>query len=131
MTGTTSNESKQRYNAIHYTQLKFSVPPETAISFKAKCMSSGVSMTSEIIRLINGGNSVSHLEKPETLSVDTRRKRRKVVNRTAIQIEAVMDAERQYMENMPANLQSSRMYETAEQILTTLEEALSLLHETY
>lgn len=124
--GSTSNESKQRFNNKHYTQVKVSVPPEIAAAFKAKCSSAGVSMAGELSSFM----SCHHPKKPEP-DVATRQKRRKALLAVIRQLEAIADAEQDYMNNIPVNLQNSQRYEAAEQAASALEEALDILHNVY
>lgn len=123
--GITSNESKQRYNAEHYTQVKVSVPHETAAVFKSKCAAAGVSMASELKYFMSGHKS------QQPLLLRTRQLRRKAVTMLIQQIEAIINAEQEYINNIPANLQNSRVYDTAEQTVSALEEALNILNEAY
>jgi len=122
--GKTSNETKQRWNNSHYTQIKVSVQPETAAKFKAKCQTKGVSMASEISRFMNGEN-----KKPDICS--TRQRRQKALVSVIVQLEKICDAEKDYWDNIPINLQNGERYEAAEQAYTAMEEALSLLHQAY
>jgi hypothetical protein len=52
--GKTSNETKARWNAAHYTQVKVSVKPEVAEAFKNRCRADGVSMAAELSRFMSG-----------------------------------------------------------------------------
>ena len=47
------------------------------------------------------------------------------------QLEEIMDAEAQYMENIPENLQNSIRYEAASQSVQLLEKAIDNLNEVY
>ena len=122
--GTTSNESKQRWNNVHYTQIKVSVQPEIAAKFKNKCQVKGVSMTSEISRFMSGEN-----KKAEPCS--TRQLRRKALLSIIAQLDKICDAEKLYLDNIPINLQSGPAYEAAEQAVSLMEEALGLLDQAY
>jgi rRNA maturation protein Rpf1 len=124
--GVTSNESKQRWNKKHYTQVKVSVPHEIAEAFKSRCVAADVSIASEITNFMR--NSRPKKTGPD---VTTRQKRRKAVLAVILQVEAVADAEQEYMENIPINLQNSERYEAAEQAVSALEEALCILHNIY
>jgi rRNA maturation protein Rpf1 len=124
--GATSDESKQRWNKKHYTQVKVSVPHEIAEAFKSKCAAAGVSMASEITNFMR--NSRPKKTGPD---VTTRQKRRKTVLAVILQVEAIADAEQEYMENIPISLQNSQRYEAAEQAVATLEETLCILHNIY
>lgn len=127
--GTTSNEIKQHWNAMNYTQVKVSVPPDVASAFKAKCMEKGVSMTSEILRFM--GEQENSVKKTFTYAYTTRQQRRRAVKILMEQIEKIMDAEQQYKENIPSNLEGSCLYEAAEQAVSAFEEALDILNEAY
>jgi len=122
--GTTSNQSKQRWNHEHYTQIKVSVQPEIAENFKKKCQIKGVSMASEITKFMSKENKKTDI-------CSTRQKRRKALISLIIQLEEIWDAEKQYWHNIPINLQNGQAYEDAEQAVTAMEEALELLHQAY
>jgi adenine specific DNA methylase Mod len=122
--GTTSNKAKQRWNDSHYTQIKVSVQPEIAAKFKAKCQVKGVSMASEISRFMSN-------ESKKTDTCSTRQKRRKALGSVILLLEEICDAEKEYWDNIPINLQNGERYEAAEQAYTAMEEALGLLHQAY
>ena len=126
--GTTSNESKQRWNQNHYTQVKVSVPHEIAAAFKEKCAAAGVSMASELSNFMRSHNPKKMVHEIE---VTTRQQRRKAIVGVILRVEAIADAEQEYMYNIPINLQNSERYEAAEQAVSALEEALSILHNVY
>jgi len=122
--GHTSNEAKQRWNHSHYTQVKVSVQPEIAKAFKRKCQDKGVSMASEISRFMG-----KTIKEPDSCS--TRQRRRKALGSVIVQLEEICDAEKEYWDNIPINLQNGERYEAAEQAYTAMEEALSLLYQVY
>ena len=122
--GTTSNEAKQRRNDSHYTQVKVSVQPEIAEAFKRKCQGKGVSMASEISQFMG-----KTIKKPDSSS--TRQRRRKALASLILQLEEICDAEKQYWDNIPINMQNGERYEAAEHAYTAMEEALSLLYQAY
>ena len=123
--GVPSNEAKQLWNRTHYTQVKVSVQPEIAAAFQKKCLAEGVSMASEISRFMSGK------ELKKTDNVSTRQRRRKALYALIRQLEEICGAERAYLENIPANLQNSQVYEAADQTVSALEEALGVLSEAY
>jgi len=132
--GATSNESKQRWNREHYALLKAYVSHETAAAFKTRCREDGVSVSGMI-----GAMIIGHLadgQKPKenksvSFAVKTRAMRRKAVKAVVGIIEAVLDAEAGYMDNIPPNLQSSQPHDAAQQAVEALEEALDILSEAY
>ena len=128
--GKTSNASKQRWNKKHYVQIKVSVQPEIAAAFKVKCKTDGVSMAGEITRFMREQCGKPHPPKC-ALKVDTRQQRRKALNLLVQQLELITDAESQYMENIPENLQNSIRYESAAQSVQVFQEAIANLNVAY
>jgi len=129
--GATSNETKQHWNADHYTQVKVSVPPELAAAFKAKCAVAGVSMASEISRFMLEYINKRSLSKSPINPFETRPQRRKAFNVIIEQLRAIVDAEQAYLDNIPENLQNSRFYDAAETSISALDEALDILSDAY
>ena len=125
--GKTPNGPKQRWNEANYTQVNVALPPQVAAAFKEKCLDAGVSMRSEIIRLV--GESAPIKPPPEQL--DEKRKRRKAVKSIILRLEAIMEAERQYAERIPENLKNGEAYEVAEETVSALENAIGYLNEAY
>ena len=128
--GKTSNAAKQRWNKEHYVQIKVSARPEIAKAFKEKCVSDGVSMASEITRFMR-----EQCDKPHPpgrgLKVSTRQQRRNALASLIEQLEVIMDAEAQYRDNIPENLQNSIRYEAASASVQALQEAIDNLDEVY
>ncbi len=124
--GNHDNAAKQRWNARHYTQVKVSVAPEIATAFKEKCLQNGVSMASVLSRFMS-----AQTYPPLKPLYDTRQKRRKALRGILDQLHAIKDAEQVYLDNIPPNLQSSKLFEAAELTVATLEEAISLLEDAY
>jgi len=130
--GNASNEAKYRWNQAHYTQLKLSLNPEIAAAFKQSCLAKEVSMASEITRFMTENSAGADSSKSsQSVTVETRPQRRKAVKHILDLLGSIIDAETQYMENIPQNLRNSRNYDIAEQSLDALEEALDLLENAY
>ena len=130
--GNASNEAKYRWNQAHYTQLKLSLNPEIAAAFKQSCLAKEVSMASEITRFMTENSAGADSSKSsQSVAVATRLQRRKAVKHILDLLGSIIDAETQYMENIPQNLRNSRNYDIAEQSLDALEEALDLLENAY
>ena len=122
------------YMASNKQQLKISVEPDLAGSFKTACLNAGVSMVSEISEFM--AERTNALDKSTAKSVkqagyETRRKRRHHVGSIILQLEAIKDFEDDYRSNIPENLQSGPAYENAEQAVDNLEQAIELLKDTY
>jgi hypothetical protein len=129
--GRTSNEAKQRWNDRHYTQLKVSVSPELAAAFKAKCIGEGVSMASEITRFMTAKTSGGRPLAPSSLPYETRQKRRKAISKMILALEDIMACEQGYLDRIPANLQTSSLYDAAVETVEVLVDALDKLSEAY
>jgi hypothetical protein len=122
----TSGSSKA-FNEAGYTQIKVAVPHKTAALFKARCAGAGVSMRSEMIRFMAGGESPKQITRPLT----SRRKRREAVKDIIRRLECIIAAEAGYAERIPDNLKNSVVYEAAEETVSALEAALDILYEAY
>jgi hypothetical protein len=128
---TSSNETKQKYNNKHHTQVKVSVEQEIALAFKAKCIAGGILIAGEISSFMSAVVSNVVLQKPQTDAVATRGQRRNAVEKLIWRIEAVLDAESAYLENIPENLSGPRFYEASERTVAAPEDVLNFLAEAY
>jgi epoxyqueuosine reductase QueG len=61
----------------------------------------------------------------------TRPQRRKALKEIIQKLEAIIAAEKRYVDNAPLNLQASFKYEEAEQTVAFLEEALDILADAF
>jgi hypothetical protein len=129
--GKTSNQTKQQWNANKYTQIKISVAPDLAAAFKAKCAASGVSVTSELTRLMGGSPAGHRLQKPAADMYRTRRLRRNGLALLINHLEVMRDAEQDYLEAIPANLATSPMHEAAAHTVAALDDALNILCDAF
>jgi hypothetical protein len=115
-----------------YKQIKMSVEPTLAESFKNACMNSGVSMASEFSAFMADRiGALSGLAAKPTACYDTRYKRRHHIDLIIHQLEAIMTFEAAYRDRIPANLQAGPAYEAAEQAVDSLEQVIDLLRDTY
>ena len=126
-----SNESKQRWNASHYTQMKFSIKPGLAAAFKEACAAADVSMTSVISEFM-----ISYCQMPEKAKQPpdpfaTRRLCRKFVNGAVRQFKELLVAEERRRDNTPENLRGSIWYEASEQSSDAIQEVIGLMEEIY
>jgi len=115
-------------------QLKVSVEPDLAESFKTACMKSGVSMAAEISAFMaaRAGSMAGTAKKAVNSDVyDTRAKRRRHVNQIVNQLETIMGYEDAYRARIPESLQSGPAYENAEVAIDILEQAIDLLKDAY
>ena len=122
-----SDKKGQRPRDMRYAQVKAYIAPETAETFKAKCMNENVSVSFKLGSFIEG-------EAGKTAAIDaveTRKQRRKAVNIMIGKLNAVIRAEAAYQGRIPENLGDSSVYDASEQTIEILEEALNLLSEAY
>ena len=128
--GSSSTQSKQRYNAGHYTQVKISVPPALADAFKSSCASSGVSMAGKLSQFMADFTGTDTAGKPPPIYT-TKRQRRFAVKGIVKQLELIKAAQERSRDNFPENLQSSEAFDTAEQCVDLLEDAIEILASIY
>jgi hypothetical protein len=126
-----SGNAKTRWNAAHYTQVKASIDIEIASAFKLACEVAGVSMASQISRFMAEYAGTPEKGKPNTGLLSTRRKRRDKIKSIISLIGQVRDAEEGYKDRIPENLQGSIRYETAEEYLSAMDDAIELLESAY
>jgi len=129
--GRTSSEAKQRYNEAHYVQLKVSVDPKIAAAFKEKCNENGVSMAAVLAQYMAIYSGTAAKNSLPLIKTATRSDRRESVKMLIAKLEQVRDAEETYMDNIPANLQSSPCFDAADESVTALTDALDLLLYAY
>ena len=129
--GKTSNQSKQRWNADHYKQVKFSVAPHVATAFKAACEAANVSMASELSAFMSRyiGDSTSTDGYSPDLS--SRRKRRAALAFIILQLGRIRDNEEWYRDRIPDNLQGGTAFDNAEQCISSICDAIDLLESAY
>jgi hypothetical protein len=125
-----ATESKQRWNASHYTQVKVAVKPEIASAFRATCAAANVSMAGQLSQFMaDYSNTIANRKTSPDYS--TKRKRRAAIQSIVMQLQQIKDAEERYRDNIPDNLQASVVYETAEQCVSLLDEAAELIDSIY
>jgi len=115
-------------------QVKISVAPELAESFKSACSNAGVSMAAEISKFMSdriGVLSSVARKNANKSNIDTRAKRRHQIHLIIIQLETIKDRENANLENIPDNLKAGQAYENAELSLDVLDQAIELLMEAY
>jgi hypothetical protein len=125
------NEAKTRFNAARYTQVKISVEPDLAAAFKISCEAAGVSMASVLKECMANHCSAKISAKQSLEPYKTRSLRRKAVIDCVARLNGIKDAEEGYRDNIPDNLQGSIVYETADNTVELLEDAIDLLVSAY
>ena len=127
------SEARTRWNADNYKQIKVYVSPDLAAKFKAGCAAASVSMASVLSGFMADYCSETQRKSSKLSALDfsTKGKRRTFVRRMIEQLEAVKEAEENYRDNIPENLQGGQAYEAAEQAIEQMENALDSLKEAF
>jgi hypothetical protein len=117
-----------------YKQVKISVEPEIAESFKTACINTCVSMAAELSAFMVA--RADYLKVSKDLATtqsgyDTRAKRRQHVGEIICRLVEIRDHEDICRANIPENLQSGPAYENSELSLDALEQAIDLLRDAY
>jgi len=128
--GKTSTAAKQRWNTKHYSQIKVYANPETAAAFKAACVESGSSMSSELGAFMEEFAHPTQ-DMPIYTKVKTLGDRRKTMRTVINLLTDIRDAEKVYLESTPENLRKSIRYEMARKRLDMLTYAIATNEEIY
>ena len=110
---------------MSYTQVKVSVDPQVAESFKQACKASGISMAkvlTDFMAKYGGGDAA----KP-TADLSTKRQRRAAVAKVIQRLERIKTAQECCQSRMPESLQNSDAFESANQWISALDDAIEIL----
>ena len=107
------------------TQVKFTIDAEIVTAFKAQCESEGVSMASTICRWMKTGQPVKAVK----IKMETRRHRRKAVMEIIRLLNAILEEESGYRDNIPE--QFEQRVEAADYACDQLADAISSLEEAF
>lgn len=110
-------------------QIKAYVPRDTTAAFKSLCKGMGVTVSSEISRLM--ASRLASAPEPTSLHIKTRGDRRKAVRAIIAVLQLICDKESDYLDNIPENLQSAPAFEASELSLEQLATAIDALSEAY
>jgi len=122
-TGASSSSNRPQ---ARYTQVKVSVDPKIAADFKNACATSGVSMAAELSSFM-ADYANSPIKRKAVPDYSTRRRRRTAIKAIIKELESMQIFEESVRDNMPENLQSSAAYDTAEEAVSSIEEAIDAL----
>jgi hypothetical protein len=126
-----STKAKQKWNKAHYSQIKVSVPHELAAVYKARCKTAGVSIAADLITHMSYEPPATRLKHVAQFPVGTREQRRKTTGKIIVLLTAILDAEDEYLNNIPKNLQGGERYSMAKQTVETLSSILDLAEDIY
>ena len=113
-------------------QVKVTVEPEIAKAFKDACIANGISITREISQFMAERADILNLTANKNNNrMNIRGGRRKETRKIIEQLEAIRDAEDDYKNKIPENLQSGAAYESAENTVESIEQAINALYEAF
>ena len=125
-------ESRKRWNAANYRQLNLSVNPEVMEAFRTACEQNGNSMRKVLTEFMAAYAAMPPAVKKPMKGNSGRGHRRKAVGDIVSKLKTICSAEKQYRDTgIPENLKNSERYESAEQAIGMLEEAIELLEEAF
>ena len=125
-------ESKKRWNTANYKQLNIAVRPELASAFRTACEQAQTPMREALITLMTEYcKAPPILKEHKGQGYAIRSRRRKATASIIEQLGKIRDAEEEYKQNIPENLQNSSRYESAEQAVEALDEAIGILEEAF
>jgi len=128
-----ANNAKARWNTANYTQIKAYVNPDIASSFKAACAAANVSMNSALTRFMVDFSGARARDKPvkEVDFVSTNKKRREKHGQLLRDLILLRDAQDRANENVHENFRGLESFETAEDRVTKMSEAIEILEGVY
>ena len=130
-----ASKARAKWNSVNYDQVKVSVYPEIASSFKAACIASGVSMASVLSQFMTeyGATTVAkRSEKKASLSsLSTKKNRSNTVRKLTHMLIQVRDAEEEVMDNIPENLRGAGLFDEVDERIQSLSEAIDILESIY
>jgi len=134
-----STAAKQRWNKLHYSEIKASLGKDLVERFKAQCREDGVSIASVLAALMTDycgqpPQEKEHREQTKHKEIDpygTRPKRRRAISIITGHLEEILQNETTYRDNMPENLQHSIRAESSDCSIEKLGEALEAMREAY
>ena len=125
-------ESQKRWNTKNYKQINIAVRPELADTFHTACEQAQTPMREVFIKLMVEYCAAPLVHKEhKNKGYTIRSSRRKATTAIIAQLEKIRDAEEEYMQKIPVNLHNSSRYESAEQAVEALDEAICILREAF
>jgi len=125
--------AKDRWNASHYKQMKFSLSPTIAKEFKSTCEEQDLSMASVIGKFMCEFSKIDYTanKKPKSDKTVTRKQRRKEMCTIISMVTAILTAEKESLNKTPDNFRNTETYEESERIVDALGDALESLEDVY
>jgi hypothetical protein len=129
--GTSATKSKLRWNSAHYTQVKAYVAPDIASAFKAACLASGSSMSSELAIFMTNYCQMQQKHTRATDFLSTKAKRHRAHEELLRKLILLRDAQEQANNNVPDNFQDTDGFEVAVEIVNKMDDAIEILESIY
>ena len=123
-------DKKWNFSECHYTQMKVAAPPGLASAFKKACAASDVSMRSVLMEFMADYCKIN-IDKKKGTDYSTRGLRRAAIEKITQQLCWIRDAEEEYRDRIPENLQGSVVYDNADETVAFLDEAIENLLSAY
>ena len=114
-------------NNAKLRQLKITADSELIFAFKNACTLTGISMASALSLFMADYSNTSLSRMNALPDYSTRRKCRAAVYKIIKQLEQIKTGEEIRRDNTPENLQGAAAYDTAEEAISSLEEAIDTL----
>jgi len=115
---------KQKMGCVK--QVKVTIPADIAENFKQACATANVSMANQLSKYMADYSKTVKEKKPAP-DYTTRRRRRAALKFIIEQLGQIRDSEERYRDNIPENLKNSTNYDTADQYVSWLDEAIETL----
>jgi len=123
-------DKKWSWSECRYTQMKAAVPPGLASAFKKTCAASDASMRFVLMEFMADYCKIN-IDKKKDADYSTRKLRRAAIEKITQQLCRIRDAEEEYRDRIPLNLQGSIMYDNADETVAFLDEAIESLLSAY
>jgi len=88
-------------------------------------------MPNQTVGSAHGQTSRRSSTNPPKDAFATKPQRRKAIREIILELEAIVAAEKRYVDNAPLNLQAAQKYEEAEQNIAIMEEAVDILADAF
>jgi len=117
----------ERHGVDNRKQVKISIDSSIAASFKKACAAENASMASTLSRFMAGYANAAFEKRMPSPTYSTRRQRRTAIAKLARQLEQIRECEDEYRGRIPENLQGSCAYDSAEEFISLVDEAIDAL----
>jgi len=117
----------EQYGINNRKQVKVSIDSSIAASFKKACAAENASMASTLSRFMADYANTAFEKRMPLPAYSTKRQRRTAIAKLARQLEQIRECEDEYRARIPENLQGSCAYDSAEEFISLVDEAIDAL----